>query len=131
MKKACVAEPLTELRSPVTVIPVLAGFVAGVTATVKSVALPATTVEGFAFPVPLKFDPPLQALIGDDVFLGFGEPVLKSLLLSVSVQPLPARRAAVVFVNVVVGPPLQNTRLKSQSPRNQLRRSLDTLRSTE
>ena len=43
-----------ELRSPVTAIPVLGGLLAGVTVTVNNVELPATTVEGFAFPEPAR-----------------------------------------------------------------------------
>src|SRR5215218_10464925 len=45
-KNCCVAEPPTDDRSPVTVRPVLAGFVPGVTATVSRVDAPAVTVDG-------------------------------------------------------------------------------------
>src|SRR5690348_16660885 len=51
-KNACAAAPPIGLRSPVTVMPVLAGLAPGVTATVSSVALPASTVLGLAAPAP-------------------------------------------------------------------------------
>ena len=48
---------------------------------------------------------PLHALTGLELFLGVGALVVKSLeLLSVSVQPLPLRNAAVVLDSVPVGP---------------------------
>ena len=48
---------------------------------------------------------PLHALTGLELFLGAGAAVVKSLeLLSVSVQPLPLRNAAVVLDKVAVGP---------------------------
>src|SRR5688572_32866940 len=54
-KKDCVADPPIEERSPTTVMPVLVGFVPGVTATVKSVVPPASTFAGFAAPTPEGF----------------------------------------------------------------------------
>src|SRR5207237_2252336 len=51
-KNCCVEDPPMAVRSPVTVIPVLAGFVPGVTATVRRVDPPGTTTFGFAAPEP-------------------------------------------------------------------------------
>src|SRR3954466_15772633 len=47
----CAALPPIDDRSPTTVSPVLAGFVPGVTVTVRSVEPPASTSDGFADPV--------------------------------------------------------------------------------
>ena len=49
----CVVEPPMAERLPVTVIPVLVGFVPGVTVTVRSVASPTRTVVGFAAATPV------------------------------------------------------------------------------
>src|SRR3954471_10910069 len=51
-KNVCAALPPIDERSAVTAIPVLAGDVAGVTVTVRSVAFPAGTAAGFAAPTP-------------------------------------------------------------------------------
>src|SRR5438477_189035 len=51
-KNGCVAAPPIEVRLPLTVSPLLAGFAPGVTATVSSVVLPAVTVLGLAAPTP-------------------------------------------------------------------------------
>src|SRR3712207_4324218 len=51
-KKAWLAGPPIAERSPDTVIALLLGFAPGVTATVSSVALPASTVLGLAAPAP-------------------------------------------------------------------------------
>ena len=50
--KSCEPEPPIELRSARTAMPVLAGFVPGVTLTVRVVLLPACTLFGLAEPVP-------------------------------------------------------------------------------
>src|SRR5437870_10376179 len=49
-KKGCVALPVIEDKSPVTLRPVLVSFWPGVTATVRSVVLPAVTLDGVALP---------------------------------------------------------------------------------
>src|SRR5438105_12870964 len=49
----CAADPPIALRSPVTVMPVLAGFVPGVTLTLRSALLPGVTDAGVAVPVPV------------------------------------------------------------------------------
>ena len=66
-KKACAAEPPIVVRSPVTVMPVLAGLVAGLTVTVKSVVLPCTTVFGFELP-----EAPKRVAAGNVAFVGTG-----------------------------------------------------------
>jgi len=49
-----------------------------------------------------------QTLVVDALLRGLGAPAMKSaLLLSVSVQPLPARRSAVVLLGAGAGPPRQ------------------------
>ena len=56
-KKACVADPPIAVRLPLTARPVLGGLVPGVTATVRSVELPAGNEDGFAAPTPVgSFD---------------------------------------------------------------------------
>ena len=92
-------------RSAVTVIPLLAGLLPGVTATVSSVVPPTVTDAGSAVPVPVG-----AGFRGARVherggyFRGMGAPVAKSAeLLSVSVQPLPARSAAVVLLRTGAG----------------------------
>src|SRR5437867_9116423 len=52
-KKGCVALPVIEDKSPVTLRPVLVSFWPGVTATVRSVVLPAVTLDGVALPIPV------------------------------------------------------------------------------
>src|SRR5574338_1412376 len=109
-KKACVDEPPIELRSAVTVSPVLAGFVPGVTATVSVVADSTSTDEGVAVPTPdglVGVGPPPQALNAEAVFRGVGVLAVKSAeLMSVSVQPLEMRVADVVpdSVGAAAGP---------------------------
>ncbi len=86
-------------RFPVTVMPVLVGFVPGVTVTVKSVVPPATTEFGLAAPTPEGFvpPPPPQGAAVVAVLRGVGATAVKSVeLLSVSVQPFPPRLSAVV-----------------------------------
>src|SRR5688572_4347463 len=78
-KKDCVANPPIEERSPTTVMPVLVGFVPGVTATVNSVVPPATTLLGLAEPTP-------EGLVGDNTVTGmFALPVRERGLVSVMV----------------------------------------------
>src|SRR5471030_803744 len=92
----CVAEPPMPRRSVVTVRPVLAGFVPGVTVTFSNVELPAVREFGVADPVPLGL--PHEWI--DDELRGFAAPDVKSApLLSESVQPPLARESAVVFVS--------------------------------
>jgi hypothetical protein len=91
-------------RSPVTMIPVLVGFAPGVTVTVRSVVPPGWTELGVAAPVPLGFVVVRQGLAAVAVLRGAGAPAAKSPeLLSVSVQPFEARRAAVVLESVAAG----------------------------
>src|SRR5919199_6363067 len=75
---------------------------------IETFALVATSVAPFAGVV-LATDgatSPWQSNVGNDRFRGFGAPAVKSAaLLSVSVQPLPFRSAAVVFVSAGVGEP--------------------------
>ena len=61
-----------------TVIPVLAGFVPGVTVTVKRVVAPGLTAFGFAAPVPDGLVLPPHELVGDALLRGMGAPVAKS-----------------------------------------------------
>jgi hypothetical protein len=101
--KACVAEPPIEDRSAVTVIPVLLGFWAGETVTVRVVLFPVVTVLGCADPIPKRA---VQLFVGDELLRGLGAPVAKSIaLLSESKQPLFFRRAAVVLVSTAAGEP--------------------------
>jgi len=104
-KKAWLAEPPMEERLALNVCAVLVGFVPGVTVTVNSVVFVGATEEGLAAPTPDGFvEPPPHGLAADAVLRGFGAPLAKSVeLLSVSVQPLLARRLAVVFVSVAAG----------------------------
>src|SRR6202008_672599 len=86
-------------RSPTTELIALGGFAPGVTATVSSVEPPAETLAGFAAPVPLGGvgGPLLHRLTGAALLRGAAAAVAKSaLLLSVSVQPLFARKSASV-----------------------------------
>ncbi|MGH8598997.1 MAG: hypothetical protein ACREXT_20305, partial [Gammaproteobacteria bacterium] len=90
-----------------TVIPVLAGFVPGVTVTVNSDEPPAVRLDGVASPTPLGgvLPPPPQTLAAVALLRGVGAPDAKSVaLLSVSVQPLLPRRTAVVLLGAGVGP---------------------------
>ncbi len=90
------------LRFAVTARPVLTGFAPGATVTVNSVELPACTDPEDPVPVGLVGAP--HELIGDAEFRGLGAPDAKSApLLSLSLQPLAARRPAVVFVSVGAG----------------------------
>src|SRR6185312_11248809 len=103
--KVCVAEPSIAVRSQVTVIPLLGGFVPGVTATLRSVEPPAVSDDGVAEPVPVGEvgGTTEQSCAGDAEFRGAGVPSAKSApLSSVSVQPEAARKAAAVAD--VVGP---------------------------
>ena len=91
-------------RSAVTVIPLLAGLLPGVTATVSSVVPPTVTDAGSAVPVPVGLVSAEHAFTREAVFRGMGAPAAKSAeLLSVSVQPLPARSAAVVLLRTGAG----------------------------
>jgi hypothetical protein len=96
-----------EERLALTVCAVLVGLVPGVTATVRSVELFGATELGLAAPTPDGFvEAPPHELVADAVLRGFGAPLAKSVeLLSVSVQPLLARRLAVVFVRVAADDP--------------------------
>src|SRR5437667_4565049 len=51
--RVCVVEPPIAERLPVTVIPLLVGFVPGVTVTVRRVESPTRTVVGFAAATPV------------------------------------------------------------------------------
>src|SRR5436305_12251958 len=86
-------------RSVVTLMPVLGGRVAGLTATLSNTLLAGSTAEGTAMPSPngLVESPP-HACAGAELLRGMGPIVTKSAeLLSVSMQPLPRRTAAVVL----------------------------------
>ena len=48
----CTALPPMDDRSAITLIPLLVGFVPGVTVTVNTVEVPASGLEGFAAPTP-------------------------------------------------------------------------------
>jgi hypothetical protein len=92
------------VKSPVTVMPVLVGPVAGETVTVRSVALPGSTEFGLADPEPDKDPLPAQVFV-IELLRGIG-PLLtlkSALLLSVSVQPLLFLIAATRFVVPPVG----------------------------
>src|SRR5882762_3925643 len=105
-KNCCVAEPPIADRLPVTARPVLAGLVPGVTVTVSSDELPGGTALGFAAPTPEGLLGPPQMLKSSFVLRGLGALAVKSAeLLSVSVQPLPFLRAAVVFVKTEAAVP--------------------------
>src|SRR5689334_2977338 len=101
--KLWAAAPPIVVRSAVTVIPVLVGFVPGVTVTVSNVGSPADTEAGFAEPEALG-DVGTALLHGcgaELVFLGVPAAAVKSAeLLSVSVQPLALRTAIVVLDSV-------------------------------
>src|SRR5215216_6208261 len=102
-EKACVADPPIEDRSAETFIPVLVGFWAGETVTVRVVLFPVCTVLGLAAPMPKRA---VQSFVGDELLRGLGAPVAKSIaLLSESKQPLFFRNAAVVLVSVGAGEP--------------------------
>ena len=97
----CVADPPIEDRSAVTVIPVLVGFCAGETVTVRVVLFPVSTVLGCADPIAKR---PVQLFVGDELLRGLGAPVAKSIaLLSLSKQPLFFRKLAVVLVSTGAG----------------------------
>ncbi len=75
------------LRLPVTVMPVLAGPVAGVTVTVKSVLPPGSRELGLAAPEAERV-PAAAQLFTFELLRGIGPLTLKSIeLLSVSWQP--------------------------------------------
>src|SRR5215471_5893759 len=104
-KNCCEALPPMAERSPVTVIPVLGGVVAGVTRTMSSVVAVASSDEGEAVPKPegMVGSPP-HTWRGATLLRGMGPMAAKSFrLLSVSTQPLPLRRAAVVLSRVPTG----------------------------
>src|ERR1044071_3488259 len=93
------------LMLAVTVTPVLAGFVPGVTVTVSSTTLPAVTGFGLAAPTPLGLVGAPQMIAGEAVLRGFGALAAKSVaLLSVSVQPFKPRTTALVALGAGVGP---------------------------
>src|SRR5919199_1051619 len=75
---------------------------------IETLAFTATSVAPFAGVV-LETDgatSPWNANVGNERLRGFGAPAVKSAaVLSVSVQPLPFRSAAVVFVSAGVGEP--------------------------
>src|SRR4051794_16106728 len=105
-KSCCVALPPIAVRSAVTLRPVLAGFVPGVTATDSVTAPPWTTVFGDAAPVPagsVGVGVP-HAFGGVALLRGAAGATAKSApLLSVSVQPPFARKAALELVSTGVG----------------------------
>ena len=81
--KDWVALPPMRLRSPLTVMPVLAGEVAAVTVTVRTVVWPAVTVAGLARPDAVS-EPPV---LPKEELRGLGAPVAKSVpLLLVSAE---------------------------------------------
>ena len=95
------------VRSATTWRFVLDGIVAGVTCTVSSVLLAASSAFGFALPNPEGWlaSPP-QLFAGDALLRGIGPAMMKSLrLLSVSTHPLLRRIAAVVLTSAAVGEP--------------------------
>ena len=103
-RKGCAAAPPTALRSALTVRPVLVGDEPGVTVTVSSDDSPGCTDDGFAAPTPEGFVVPPHGLGAAELLRGCGATMEKSAaLLSVSVQPLAARSAAVVFDRIAVG----------------------------
>ncbi len=95
---AKVAEPPTELRSTVTDSPLLAGLVPGVTVTLSSVLAPAATELGaadLAETLGAVLLPPLHGAAAVAELRAAATAAEKSAaLLSVSVQPLPARKSA-------------------------------------
>src|ERR1041385_6657074 len=88
------------VRSPLTAMSVLGGAVAGVTLTVSSVLLEGSSDPGEATPRPQGCDgSPPHWVTGGALLRGIGPTATKSAeLLSVSVQPLPRRTAAVVLL---------------------------------
>src|SRR6266550_3472472 len=91
------------VRSPVTMMPVLVGPVAGVTVTVKRVVSPGSGPDGFAEPAAESEPPALHTFVAEALLRGTGETTVKSeLLLSVSVHPPAFLSAAVVFVSAAV-----------------------------
>src|ERR1041385_501697 len=95
------------VRSALTLMSVLGGVVAGVTLTVSRVLLAGSSVDGEARPRPEgSVASPPHELAGDALLRGIGPMTTKSLaLLSVSVQPLPRRTAAVVLLSAGVAAP--------------------------
>src|SRR5579871_3377342 len=88
------------VRSAVTPMPVLGGALGLVTRTVNSVLLAGNTESGIAMPSPdgCVGSPP-HPLTGDALLRGIGPSATKSAeLLSVSVQPLPRRIAALTLL---------------------------------
>ena len=97
--------PPIGVRSALTARPVLGGFAPGVTATVSRVLPPAGTEGGFAAATPVGAVGPPQVAVGLAVLRGLGARIAKSdALSSVSSQPSPVRRAAVVLLVAPVGP---------------------------
>jgi len=87
-----------ELKSAVTARLVLVGNCPGNCDGKKGCAS-AITVEGLLDPLPDGFVGVAQVFVAEEVFLGVGDAAAKSvLLLSVSVQPPPARMSAVVVL---------------------------------
>ena len=94
-KNCCEALPPMEVRSATTVMPVLGGAEAGVTATVSRELWPASTAVGLAAPMAEK----PHEFCGVALLRGAGATAAKSvLLLFVSVQPPLARRSPVVLL---------------------------------
>src|SRR5262249_25628469 len=86
-KNGCAADPPIELRSPVSVMPVLTGLKPGITVTVRRDVSPALTEDGLAAPVPIGLEGP-HTLVGEALLRGFAADAVKSTaLLSVSEQP--------------------------------------------
>src|SRR5205823_3157978 len=104
-KNGCDRAPPMLVRSATTARPELGGVVAGVTRTVSKVLLAGSSEDGEATPRPDGWDgSPPQEFAGAALLRGIGPMVTKSLaLLSVSMQPLPLRTAAVVLVRDGVG----------------------------
>src|SRR5205823_5957301 len=97
----CDELPLKSVRSAVTEMPVLAGAVAGVTATVNRLLLAGRIEFGVARPCPDKTPFAPQKFAGECELRGMGPATMKSFrLLSVSMQPLCLRMPAVVLAKV-------------------------------
>ena len=104
-KRLCPAAPPIAVRSAVTVTPVLAGFVPGVTATVRSVDPPGATLAGLAAPTPLGFVAALQKCSALAEVRGLAAAAAKfAALSSVSVQPSFARKIAFVVLGAGAAP---------------------------
>src|SRR5581483_2373035 len=84
-------------RLAATVIPVLAGFVAGVTVTMSRTGLPEVTLAGVAWPVALN---PVEVLPNEEL-CGLGVPTVKSAALLLENPP---RMSAVVLLGAGASP---------------------------